>query len=83
MNKRLQTSPAPRWAGLKPSALSLVSIGFGGKIPRPVRAPSRAYATSDDVMQSRMDAAIHARVSQSNKANKLAKQTYAEMEGKR
>ena len=51
------------------------------EIPMHVRACANTGASKEDIMQAFMHAAIYAGVPCANRAVKLAKQTFAEMEG--
>ncbi|MDA7965072.1 4-carboxymuconolactone decarboxylase [Ruegeria sp.] len=51
------------------------------EIPMHIRACANTGASKEDVMQALMHAAVYAGVPCANRAIKLAKQTFAEMEG--
>ena len=59
----------------------LAATGNFEEIPMHIRATARTGASKDDVMQAFLHVAIYAGVPKANHAIKLAKQTYAEMEG--
>ncbi len=59
----------------------LAATGNFEEIPMHIRATANTGATKDDVIQAFMHVAIYAGVPKANHAIKLAKQTYAEMEG--
>ncbi len=59
----------------------LAATGNFEEIPMHIRATANTGANKDDVMQALMHVAIYAGVPKANHAIKLAKQTYAEMEG--
>lgn len=59
----------------------LAATGNFEEIPMHIRATAHTGATKDDVMQAFMHVAIYAGVPKANHAIKLAKATYAEMEG--
>lgn len=59
----------------------LAATGNFEEIPMHVRATANTGATKDDVIQAFLHVAIYAGVPKANHAIKLAKQTYAEMEG--
>lgn len=59
----------------------LAATGNFDEIPMHIRATANTGATKDDVMQAFLHVAIYAGVPAANHAIKLAKQTYAEMEG--
>lgn len=59
----------------------LAATGNFDEIPMHIRATANTGASPDDVMQAFMHVAIYAGVPKANHAIKLAKQTYAEMEG--
>lgn len=61
----------------------LAATGNFDEIPMHVRATANTGATKDDVMQAFLHVAIYAGVPRANHAIKLAKATYAEMEGER
>lgn len=58
----------------------LAATGNFEEIPMHVRATANTGATKEDVMQAFLHVAIYAGVPKANRAIKLAKQTYAEME---
>ena len=58
----------------------LAATGSFDEIPMHIRATANTGATKDDVMQALMYVAIYAGVPKANRAIKLAKETYAEME---
>ena len=51
------------------------------EIPMHIRACANTGASKDDIMQAFMHAAVYAGVPCANRAVKLAKQTFAEMDG--
>ncbi len=59
----------------------LAATGNFEEIPMHIRACAKTGASKDDVMQAFMHVAIYAGVPRANHAIKLAKQTYAELEG--
>ncbi len=59
----------------------LAATGNFDEIPMHIRATANTGATKDDVMQAFLHVAIYAGVPKANHAIKLAKATYAEMEG--
>ena len=59
----------------------LAAMGNFDEIPMHIRATARTGATKRDVMEAFQHVAIYAGVPRANHAIKLAKQTYAEMEG--
>jgi 4-carboxymuconolactone decarboxylase len=59
----------------------LAATGNFDEIPMHIRATANTGATKDDVIQSFLHVAIYAGVPKANHAIKLAKATYAEMEG--
>lgn len=59
----------------------LAATGNFEEIPMHIRATANTGATKDDVMQAFLHVAIYAGVPKANHAIKLAKQTFAEMEG--
>lgn len=59
----------------------LAATGNFDEIPMHVRATENTGASKDDVMQAFLHVAVYAGVPKANHAIKLAKQTYAEMEG--
>ena len=59
----------------------LAATGNFEEIPMHIRATAHTGATKDDVIQAFMHVAIYAGVPKANHAIKLAKDTYAEMEG--
>lgn len=59
----------------------LAATGNFDEIPMHIRATANTGATKDDVMQAFLHVAIYAGVPAANHAIKLARQTYAEMEG--
>ena len=59
----------------------LAATGNFEEIPMHIRATANTGATKVDVMQAFLHVAIYAGVPKANHAIKLAKQTYAEMEG--
>ncbi|WP_425092190.1 4-carboxymuconolactone decarboxylase [Tropicimonas sp. S265A] len=59
----------------------LAATGNFEEIPMHVRATANTGATKDDVLQAFLHVAIYAGVPRANHAIKLAKETYAEMEG--
>lgn len=59
----------------------LAATGNFEEIPMHIRATANTGATKDDVMQAFLHVAIYAGVPKANHAIKLAKATYAEMEG--
>jgi 4-carboxymuconolactone decarboxylase len=58
----------------------LAATGNFEEIPMHVRATARTGATRDDVMQAFLHVAVYAGVPRANRAIKLAKATFAEME---
>ena len=59
----------------------LAATGNFDEIPMHIRATARTGASQRDVMEAFQHVAIYAGVPRANHAIKLAKQTYAEMEG--
>jgi 4-carboxymuconolactone decarboxylase len=59
----------------------LAATGNFEEIPMHIRATANTGATKDDVIQAFLHVAIYAGVPKANHAIKLARQTYAEMEG--
>ncbi|MGH1464879.1 MAG: 4-carboxymuconolactone decarboxylase [Cognatishimia sp.] len=59
----------------------LAATGNFEEIPMHIRATANTGASKDDVIQAFMHVAIYAGVPKANHAIKLAKATYAEMEG--
>ncbi|SLN43210.1 Carboxymuconolactone decarboxylase family protein [Roseovarius gaetbuli] len=59
----------------------LAATGNFEEIPMHIRACARTGASKEDVMQAFMHVAVYAGVPRANHAIKLAKQTYAELEG--
>lgn len=59
----------------------LAATGNFEEIPMHIRATARTGASKTDVLESFQHVAIYAGVPKANHALKLAKQTYAEMEG--
>ena len=59
----------------------LAATGNFEEIPMHIRATARTGASKSDVMEAFQHVAIYAGVPAANHAIKLAKQTYAEMEG--
>lgn len=59
----------------------LAATGNFEEIPMHIRATANTGATKEDVIQAFMHVAIYAGVPKANHAIKLAKATYAEMEG--
>lgn len=59
----------------------LAATGNFEEIPMHIRATANTGASKDDVMQAFLHVAIYAGVPKANHAIKLAKQTFAEMEG--
>ncbi|MCC5972160.1 MAG: 4-carboxymuconolactone decarboxylase [Pararhodobacter sp.] len=59
----------------------LAATGNFEEIPMHIRATARTGASPRDVMEAFQHVAIYAGVPRANHAIKLAKQTYAEMEG--
>ncbi|WBU64198.1 4-carboxymuconolactone decarboxylase [Paracoccus aerodenitrificans] len=59
----------------------LAATGNFEEIPMHIRATARTGATKRDVLEAFQHVAIYAGVPRANHALKLAKQTYAEMEG--
>ena len=59
----------------------LAATGNFEEIPMHIRATANTGASKEDVMQALMHVAIYAGVPKANHAIKLAKTTYAEMEG--
>lgn len=59
----------------------LAATGNFDEIPMHIRATANTGASKDDVMQAFLHVAIYAGVPAANHAIKLARQTYAEMEG--
>lgn len=59
----------------------LAATGNFEEIPMHIRATARTGATKEDVQEAFQHVAIYAGVPKANHAIKLAKQTYAEMEG--
>ena len=58
----------------------LAATGNFEEIPMHIRATANTGATKNDVVQAFLHVAIYAGVPKANRAIKLAKQTYAEME---
>lgn len=61
----------------------LAALGNFEEIPMHIRATARTGATKQDVLEAFQHVAIYAGVPRANHALKLAKQTFAEMEGER
>ncbi|WP_305971685.1 MULTISPECIES: 4-carboxymuconolactone decarboxylase [unclassified Mameliella] len=59
----------------------LAALGNFDEIPMHIRATTRTGASKADVLEAFQHVAIYAGVPRANHALKLAKQTYAEMEG--
>ena len=59
----------------------LAATGNFEEIPMHIRATVNTGASKDDVMQALLHVAIYAGVPKANHAIKLAKQTFAELEG--
>ena len=59
----------------------LAATGSFEEIPMHIRATQNTGATQDEVMQAFLHVAVYAGVPKANHAIKLAKATYAEMEG--
>lgn len=59
----------------------LAATGNFEEIPMHIRATANTGASKNDVMQALLHVAVYAGVPKANHAIKLAKQTYAEMEG--
>jgi 4-carboxymuconolactone decarboxylase len=59
----------------------LAATGNFEEIPMHVRATARTGATQEDVMQAFLHVAVYAGVPKANHAIRLAKATFAEMEG--
>lgn len=59
----------------------LAATGNFNEIPMHIRATANTGASREDVMQAFMHVAIYAGVPKANHAIKLAKDTYAEMDG--
>jgi 4-carboxymuconolactone decarboxylase len=59
----------------------LAALGNFDEIPMHIRATARTGASKQDVLEAFQHVAIYAGVPRANHAIKLAKQTYAEMEG--
>ncbi len=59
----------------------LAAMGNFDEIPMHIRATARTGASKQDVLEAFQHVAIYAGVPRANQALKLAKQTYAEMEG--
>ncbi len=59
----------------------LAATGNFAEIPMHIRATKNTGASQDDVMQAFLHVAVYAGVPAANHAIKLAKETYAEMEG--
>lgn len=59
----------------------LAATGNFAEIPMHIRATANTGASKNDVLQAFMHAAVYAGVPKANHAIKLAKETYAEMEG--
>lgn len=59
----------------------LAATGNFEEIPMHIRATANTGATQNDVIQAFMHVAVYAGVPKANHAIKLAKQTFAEMEG--
>ena len=60
----------------------LAATGNFEEIPMHIRATANTGASRDDVMEALLHVAVYAGVPHANHAIKLAKQTFAEMEGK-
>ncbi len=60
----------------------LAATGNFEEIPMHIRATANTGASQDDVMEALLHVAIYAGVPHANHAIKLAKQTFAEMDGK-
>lgn len=60
----------------------LAATGNFEEIPMHIRATARTGASKRDVMEAFQHVAVYAGVPRANHAIKLAKETYAEMEGK-
>lgn len=60
----------------------LAATGNFEEIPMHIRATANTGARKEDVLQAFMHVAVYAGVPKANRAIKLAKQTYAEMEAK-
>lgn len=58
----------------------LAALGNFDEIPMHIRATARTGTSKQDVLESFQHVAIYAGVPRANRALKLAKQTYAEME---
>ena len=58
----------------------LAALGNFDEIPMHIRATARTGASKSDVMQAFQHVAIYAGVPRANRALKIAKETYAEME---
>ena len=58
----------------------LAALGNFEEIPMHIRATARTGASKQDVLEAFQHVAIYAGVPRANRALKLAKQTYAEME---
>ncbi len=71
---------SPRERSMLTLAL-LAALGNFEEIPMHIRATARTGASREDVMEAFQHVAIYAGVPRANHAIKLAKQTYAEMEG--
>ncbi len=59
----------------------LAATGNFDEIPMHIRATAQTGASQDDVIQAFLHVAVYAGVPKANHAIKLAKATYAEMEG--
>ncbi len=59
----------------------LAACGNFEEIPMHIRATERTGATRDEIMQAFMHVAVYAGVPKANHAIKLAKATFAEMDG--
>lgn len=59
----------------------LAATGNFEEIPMHIRATANTGATPDDVIEALLHVAVYAGVPKANHAIKLAKQTFAEMEG--
>ncbi|MEO1537239.1 MAG: 4-carboxymuconolactone decarboxylase [Pseudomonadota bacterium] len=59
----------------------LAATGNFDEIPMHIRATAKTGASKEDVMQAFLHVAVYAGVPNANHAIKLAKATYAEMEG--
>ncbi|KIC19827.1 4-carboxymuconolactone decarboxylase [Leisingera sp. ANG-Vp] len=58
----------------------LAATGNFDEIPMHIRATARTGASQDDVLEAFQHVAVYAGVPRANRALKLAKQTYAEMD---